>query len=425
MKRFLFLSIFGALSAIPTMGQVLTLEECHSSAIEHNNTLKNSRFDVDAAAESRKEAFTNYFPQISVSGGAFQASDGLLQADFSLPEMGTMPIALVEKGYMGSITAVQPLFAGGKIVNANKLARIGEDIANLQLKKSEAEVRELTETYFWQIVQLKDNLSTLDVVEKQLNEIYRQVELSVKAGLATRNDLLRVELRQQEIVSQRLKVENGLRVSLMLLANHIGVSREGFNISYEDSTIVAPDSFYISVEEAIDRRAEYQLAEKSLEAHKYQTRMTRADYLPTVGVGAGYLYYDVMDKGVGEGVVFSQVSIPLSGWWGGSHSIKRARIKEKQAENDRMHARDMLALDIEKCWGDLCEAYSQIALAERAITSAAENLRQNSNSYNAGVISLSDLLDAETLHTQSLNNLTSAKASYRTAMAHYLKATGR
>ncbi|MBQ8362018.1 MAG: hypothetical protein IJX44_08755 [Bacteroidaceae bacterium] len=59
----------------------------------------------------------------------------------------------------------------------------------------------------------------------------------------------------------------------------------------------------------------------------------------------------------------------------------------------------------------MCEAYSQITLAKRTITSSAENLRQNSNSYNAGVISLCDLSDAETLHTQSLNNLTSAKAS--------------
>ena len=76
----------------------------------------------------------------------------------------------------------------------------------MQLQQTEAEVRERTDACFWQVVSLRDNLSTLDAVERQLAEIRRQVELSVKAGLVTNNDLLRVELRQQEIASNRLKV---------------------------------------------------------------------------------------------------------------------------------------------------------------------------------------------------------------------------
>ena len=57
------------------------------------------------------------------------------------------------------------------------------------------------------------------------------MELSVKAGLVTTNDLLRVELRQQEIASNRLKVENGLKVSKMLLAQHIGVDWRAFDVA--------------------------------------------------------------------------------------------------------------------------------------------------------------------------------------------------
>ena len=39
-----------------------------------------------------------------------------------------MPLSLVKRGIMGSVTAVQPLFAGLKIVNGNKLARLGEEV---------------------------------------------------------------------------------------------------------------------------------------------------------------------------------------------------------------------------------------------------------------------------------------------------------
>ena len=428
---FISLILFaGLLPALPAGAQGLTLEACRAAAVEHNRTLRDSRYELEAARQTRQEAFTNYYPQINASGGAFQAQHGLVQADFgvAIPQLGSMnlPISMAKRGLFGSVTAVQPLFAGLKIVTGNRLARLGEEVSRLQLQKSEGEIREQTDTYYWQIVSLKENLSTLDAVERQLNEIHRQVELSVKAGLVTANDLLRVELRQQEVASNRLKVENGLKVSKLLLAQHIGADWKGFDIaqlSFDDPE--TPDRYYIPVEEALDHRAEYQLAEKNVEAQLYQKRMERGKLLPTVGVGAGYLYYNVTDKDVDDGMVFAQVSVPISAWWGGAHALKKARIREEQAENDRLQAREMLAVEIEKSWCDVQEAYAQIQLARRSVTSATENLRENRNFYQAGTAPLTDLLDAETLYTQSRNNLTSAYAAYRTSLARYLRVSGR
>ncbi len=428
---FISLILFaGLLPALPAGAQGLTLEACRAAAVEHNRTLRDSRYELEAARQTRQEAFTNYFPQINASGGAFQAQHGLVQADFgvAIPQLGSMnlPISMAKRGLFGSVTAVQPLFAGLKIVTGNRLTRLGEEVSRLQLQKSEGEIREQTDTYYWQIVSLKENLSTLDAVERQLNEIHRQVELSVKAGLVTANDLLRVELRQQEVASNRLKVENGLKVSKLLLAQHIGADWKGFDIaqlSFDDPE--TPDRYYIPVEEALDHRAEYQLAEKNVEAQLYQKRMERGKLLPTVGVGAGYLYYNVTDKDVDDGMVFAQVSVPISAWWGGAHALKKARIREEQAENDRLQAREMLAVEIEKSWCDVQEAYAQIQLARRSVTSATENLRENRNFYQAGTAPLTDLLDAETLYTQSRNNLTSAYAAYRTSLARYLRVSGR
>lgn len=422
--------VAGMLCACPAGAQPLTLDQCRASAVEHNRTLRDSRFDFEAARQDRRQAFTNYFPQISASGGAFQAQHGLVQADFALtiPQMGTMemPLSLVKRGVFGSVTAVQPLFAGLKIVNGNKLARVGEEVGALQVRKTEAEVREQTDTYFWQIVSLKEKLRTIEAVERQLDEIHRQVSLSVDAGLVTANDLLRVELRQQEVASNRLKVENGLKVARLLLAHHIGVDWQGFDIVAENfAEPEAPGVYYVSVEEALDRRAEYQLAEKNVEAQKYQKRIERGKHLPTVGVGAGYLYYNVTDKDVDDGLVFAQVSVPISDWWSGSHALKKARIREQQAENDRLQAREMLSVEIEKTWCEVQEAYAQIQLARRSVDSATENLRENRSFYEAGTAPLTDLLDAETLYTQSRDNFTSACAAYRTSLARYLRVTGR
>ena len=430
MKTNLLISLFLCGTALSAGAQTLTLEECREAALEHNRTLRNSRPDLEAAVRTRRGAFTHYFPQVSASGGVFQAQRGLVQADFSvtLPQMGTipMPLSLVKRGILGSVTAVQPLFAGLKIVNGHKLARLGEEVGRLQVQRTEAEVREQTEAYFWQIVSLRENLTTIAAVERQLDEIHRQVELSVRAGLVTVNDLLRVELRRQEVASNRLKVENGLKVSKMLLAQYIGadwhtldLSASGFDRPEE------PSVHYVSLEEALDRRAEYRLAEKGVEAQRYRTRMERGKLLPTVGIGAGYLYYNVMNKGVDDGMVFASVSVPISDWWGGSHALKKARIEERQAENDREEAREMLAVEIEQTWSGVQEAYAQILLMRRSVASATENLRQNRRFYEAGTVSLTDLLDAETLYTQSRDNLTSACAAYRMSLARYMRVTGR
>ena len=423
-KTVLFLLL--CMAAAPGLSQTLTLDECRAAAEEHNRTLKNSRLDLDAALQTRREAFTTYFPQVSASGGVFQAQHGLVQADFAIPQMESLPLSLVKRGILGSVTAVQPLFAGLKIVSGNKLARLGEEVAQLQLQKTAAEVRERTDTYFWQVVSLRDNLSTIEAVERQLAEIHRQVALSVKAGLVTSNDLLRVELRRQEVASKRLKVENGLKVSKMLLAQHIGADWHTFDIAVAAfGEPEAPAAYYVPVDEALDRRAEYLLSEKNVEAQKYRKRMERGKRLPTVAVGAGYLYYNVTDKDVDDGMVFAQVSIPISDWWGGAHALKKARIDEMQAENDRLEAREMLAVEIERTWSEVQEAHAQILLMQRSVASATENLRQNRNFYDAGTATLTDLLDAETLYTQSRNNLTSAYAAYHTSLAKYMRVTGR
>ena len=212
----------------------------------------------------------------------------------------------------------------------------------------------------------------------------------------------------------------------MLLAQHIGVDWRAFDVAAaEFGQPEAPAAFYVPVEEALDNRAEYRLAEKNVEAQKYRKRMERGKRLPTEGVGAGYLYYNVTDKDVDDGLVFAQVSVPISDWWGGAHALKKARIREQQAENDRLQAREMLAVEIERTWSEVQESYAQILLTRRSVTSAAENLRQNRNFYQAGTAPLTDLLDAETLYTRSRNDFTSACAAYRTSLARYMRVTGR
>lgn len=86
----------------------LTLDECRSMALKNNVKMRNASNEVEAAVQGQKEAFTNYFPNVSASGMAYNANKGLLQM-----EMGPgMSMSLLKNGIMGGITVTQPVFAG-------------------------------------------------------------------------------------------------------------------------------------------------------------------------------------------------------------------------------------------------------------------------------------------------------------------------
>lgn len=127
--------------------EIYSLSDCERMAIENNRKLQNAKLSVEAARQTRKEAFTNYFPEVSGTGAWFNANHGLVRTELSTggllpPELGTMlppellgalpasvPVSFLKNGTIGGVTATMPVFAGGRIVNGNKLAKVGEEAA--------------------------------------------------------------------------------------------------------------------------------------------------------------------------------------------------------------------------------------------------------------------------------------------------------
>lgn len=421
--------VFATIFASEVRAQVYTLDECKQRAVENNARTKNSGLDIEAARQEKKEVFTKYFPSISASGTAFIADNPLISTGVTLPEMGTLPVELLEDGLIGMVTAIQPVFAGGKIINGNKLAQIAVDAAELQHDLSKEEVLQKAEKYYWQIVSLKEHLVTLNSVDTLLLRIHNDVNKAVEVGVASNNDLLKVELQQNEIGSSRLELDNLLILSKMLLAQYIGTSMDSLqrmDVAYFDAenrkTALA---YYVSNDEGLDRLASVKLLDKNIEAAKMKTRMKRGEYLPTVGVGASYTNENLLGTSTNHGVVFATVSIPITDWWGGSHALKKKRIEERKAINEKEDLLGQLVLKIQQTWNLLQEAEKQIMLAEKAVKQSSENMRINGDYYNAGTSPISDLLDAQTLYRQSCNRLTTAQINYKLKLSDYLFATGR
>ena len=435
---------FSLVSVVAT-AQTYTLEQLKDSALRNNIAVRTARLDIDAAQQQRKEAFTNYFPNVSGTGLWFNANKGLARTEMNLsehisPEMGAalaqslpaealaalgspISISMMKNGTIGSLMAVQPLFAGGQIINGNKLAKVGEDVSRLQLQLSENEVEKQTEQYYWQLVSMQQKMKTVEAVEALLKEIRKDVDVAVRAGVAMKNDQLQVQLRQNDIESQKVKLQNGINIVKMLMSQYCGLASDTFTVSQSSNTV---DAIPLQQDPAssLPSLPEYQLLNKQVEAAKLQRKMEVGKNLPSLGIGTGYTYHNLMENNHNFGMVFATVSVPISDWWGGSHAIKRRKIQEQKAIAQLEDNSKLLKIRMQKSWNDVQESYQQLQIAQRSIEQAEENLRLNRNYYKAGTCRMSDLLEAQLLYQQSCDKHTDAYADLQNKLLEYRQATG-
>ena len=401
-----------------------TLEQCQTMALEHNSKMKNAKNNLEGAEQTRKEAFTNYFPTVSATGMGFNANKSTVEMTLA-PGMG---MSLLKNGMIGGVTAVQPVFAGGQIMNGNKLAKVSVEVNELQLKQSENEVRLTAEQYYWQIITLKEKQQTLATVDTMLDRLCKDVTIAVNAGITTRNDLLQVQLKKNEIASMKINLENGLSLSKMVLAQYTGMENTDFELLSDirmDELPVFVSTLQLDHSVALILTPEFHLLEKNVEANKLQQKLSVGKNLPTAGVGVGYMYHNLLDQDRSFGVVFASVSVPISGWWGGSHAIKKQKLQVRNAENELTDRSELLMIRMQQIWNDLEDSYKQLGIAHNSIEQATENLRLNNDYYRAGTTKMGDLLEAQSLYQQSRDKYVDAYSQYQTKILEYKQATGR
>ncbi|MDR1225600.1 MAG: TolC family protein [Prevotellaceae bacterium] len=413
--------------------EVYTLEKCKQMAIENNAKAKNSRLAVEAATQTKKEAFTRYFPEISATGIGMMNEKPLLTTTVQTgnPDQPTAEVGMIKNGIIGAVMAMQPLFVGGQIVNGNRLAKAGLEVSRLQQQLSDDEVLLKTEQYYWQLVSMKEKLKTIAEAETLLARVRHDVSLAVEAGLTVKTDLLRIELEQNKLQRNRLKAENGLALLKMSMVQHIGAPSDAFDVApLPSDALPQPAEYFVNHNDALPQLATYRLLEKSVNVAELQVKMKIGETLPMVAVGATYNYMKFDGGKPTEmkdnfGMLLATVSVPISGWWGGSHAIKKKRLEVQQAINTRQETEDLLLTQMQHLRNAVTEAYQQTLLAQESIAVAEENVRQNEDHYKAGVSILSDLLDAQSLLQQTRDQYTEAATGYFMKLSEYKKATGR
>lgn len=420
MKRTLYICLAALAFQLPLKAQQLyTLEECRQMALEQNAKMKVAANKTQMAKQEKHEAVTNFFPSISLTGGAMKADDGLIQ----MP-MGEQTMKLLDEGMFGGAIVTMPIFAGGQIYHGNKLAKLGVELSELQLRQTQNEVTLTVDQYYWNIVVLNEKLKTLQHVSALLEKICSDAKAAVDAGIKNRNDLLQVELRKNETQSVVIDIQNNIAICKMLLAQYIGTDMNGFDVQTAVSNeLSSPEQLYVNHNERLESTVEYQLLSKAVDASKLEKRLNAGQFLPMVALQGGYLYNDFMGPSQNSFVGMLNVSIPIS--WKAPFSVRKYKLRHQNAVTEFNNGSEQLMIRMQKAQIDLNNAYQQALIARNSIEQSEENLRLNEQYYKAGTSSMSDLLQAQQLYQQSCDKYAEAYSKYEISKTEYLQATGR
>ncbi|MBU2996792.1 TolC family protein [Cellulophaga baltica] len=398
----------------------LELEKIKVAALKYSKTIKNDSLKVVRATLVKKEAFDNYFPEVSASGFA------LYGFDYLVPEIPTYLPDGIDNVYSIGVTATEPIYAGGKIRIGNELADLQLDAQKISHGTSIDSVMLNAELKFWQLIQIQEKQKVVKSGKAYLNELLKQQEDLLEAGLISESQMLQVKVEKSGVLLNELELSNLRKIALLDLSLYVGIPFDTTMVakkqSYDD--ILASAFKYNTPQVDLPSNKLYQLSEKQVSAASLQIKNEKADLLPQVAVGVSASHVSSFNNqfdGVTQPIAFGTVTIPISAFWGKEKKqIKQREVDLKIAENNFDDTKNQLTKYIMKNWYDLQSAFKQIQYAQDKVAYATENLKSQRDNYNSGLSNLTDLLSARQTKEEADADLVSAFANYKEKEATYL-----
>lgn len=455
MKRIIVLVGLLVWSGYANSQQTLTLEECRNLAIQNNKELQMSGEKVKAANEEKKAAFTRYFPQLSAMGGYMwnQKDINLLDMDALSAKLGSAlgPIAQlpvfgqlmggvdemqhldVQNIWVGGVSLVQPVFMGGKIVSYNQITKYARELAESMNDLQLQEVIYKTDETYWQVISLVNKKKLADAYVGLLRKMDSDVTAMITEGVATQADGLSVKVKLNEAEMAQTKVDNGLALSRMLLAQICGLPLDE-PLALADENIenfpVHSNDAVANVNEAFANRDELKSLELATKIYQKKERIVLADMLPNVALSANYLvtnpnaFNGFKNEFAGMFNVGVMVKVPLSGWWEGSYKRNAARAETRIQMLQLMEAREKVELQVNQSVYKVNEANKKLTASSRNMENAEENLRHANLGFEEGVIPALNLMEAQTAWVSARSSLIDAQIEVKLTEVYLSKAMG-
>lgn len=469
------LSLFSFLFFVNTaFSQTVSLDSCRRMALRTNKSLKMADEAVRGAEYTKKAAKSAYLPAIDANATYMfnQHKTSLLSEDAKLPTMFFNPltgkyeydiligldgqpikdpatgnyipevVAVIPKDaltfdtrnvFAGAITLTQPIYMGGEIRALNDIAKYtGEVLVAARNNMCQEVIYNVDEAY-WTVVSLKSKKKLAESFVNVVDTLHYNVKAMYEEGIATKADVLQVDVKLNEAKIMLTKVDNGLRLSRMALAQACGLPVDT-EMLLEDEDVEGlspnmPDYAY-NIEDVYARRQDLEALRKGVHVLEGQEKLAFGAMMPKVGLVGAYTFstpnlIDGFSRKLGGGFsIGAAVTIPI--WhWGGNYNKYQAAKSATNAQ--RLLIEDMeekVQLQVNQAKFKFQEAFKTYDMALANMKSARENLRCAQDGFKEGVLTTNDVMMAQTGWLQANSEKLDAEIGIRLCQVYLSKVLG-
>lgn len=427
-------------------GGVMTLEQCRQTALANNKNLRKSAYGIEAAKYQKKEAFAAYLPSLDFAGGYMYNQKGIaiIDKDQYLPvetfnlekkgyEMGLVKnpltgepiqvngqfvpenVALLPKEalefdmhnvFFGAVTLTQPIFMGGKIVAMNKITGYAEELARRMHDNEAQNIIYAVDAAYWQVVSLKAKQKLAVSYVNLLDTLQRNVRLMVKQGVATKRDQLTVDVKRNSAEVDLTKVNNGLVLSRMALAQVCGLPLNSvFTLADEDAEGIltgAPIAREYNMQDVYRSREDIRALELGVKIYDEKAKVARSSMMPNLALVGTYsfsnpnVFNGFKNRFNGMFSVGAVLTVPIWHWGGNYNKYRAAKAQTLAAQLELDNAKDLVDLQVNQASFKAQEAFKTYRMTESNLEEADENLRCADVGFRDGVMTIDNVMEAQT-----------------------------
>ena len=401
------------------IAQTLTVEEYRAKVLEYKQDIKQSREAVKAAIYALKGVKTGFFPKLQLSGNySYQIED----VEFM------QGVDLKHNNYSAEAALSQNVYAGSMVRKQQEAAKLQKAIARLGEELTTDNIVYAADVSYWTLA-ANESLFYISqefvLIVKELDGI---VQKRFDEGAISKTDLLMVKTRLKEAELQESTRNMNYQTAMQSFKIMMGVPLEEKWVIIDSiqKPVIVPG--LQSLEVALKRRADYQIAVQDFNLTKQQTKIIRSKYLPQLAVGVKETWGTPLINVSGDEkfatVAFAKLSMPIFNWGEKRQYVKQNRAMETSKELAMSKVEDQVKEELANAWVKLNENWKQVEIANSTLEIARENLKLNTFSYNEGKLPILDVLSSQATWLQAYTNVVSANYQYKVAYAEYVRILG-
>ena len=417
----------------------LTLQDAMKIGLDNSKSLKISELNVVAAQEKYHEVNAGRWASLAFQGRYTRLSTVppfTVSLPISIPGVpSSFAISQnVYNDYNLQLSLQQPIFTGFQLENASKAAKKNAEATAFDAKANKSDLKVQIATSYWDVYSA---LQAKQFMQENLDRVklhYKQAQDMLNQGMLTQSDVLSAKVQVSNSQLMLLDAENNLRLAAVALNNVLGVP---LNTQYViASTPQAGDTTLPDIgkllREALDNRSELHSLKLRAQAADAAVAAAWRAYVPQVALVGNYYYQRPNQRILPTLDAFRQtwdasVVVSLNIWnWGQTASkVDQARAQREQAKLAEQQTADAVYLDVTQSYLNFKQSKDKIAVAETAVKDAEESYRISDQKFKVGLVTNTDLMDAEVALLQAKLNYSQALTELEIARVNLEKATGQ